>query len=1395
MAEEAKVSLLERSLSLSQNGGIYYGGARVEADERAAVLFVGLGGSGADALLRIKDQVKTRMILPLDKTGAPIAEQPKNIGFLEIDTDDSVQKASYGTAHFDQFGKEFCNIAVKSTPDVIADIKKAKATGEECWQWFDDDVNQVAGSKGAGGIRQIGRMLLMNNIAKVINAVSGKIERLTQDNQNIERLVICVFSGISGGTGAGTFLDMAYILRKIARKKQPNTNIMGYLLMPDVNEKNGGQIKSLRTNGFSSLKELDYWMNSAEHEDRYYQKFPNGFELNEHDCPFDFCHLLDGSDIGGHNFSYDKILRSVAENVFAYIAGENGGQTATGTMASMYDNIQLYIRRIAGSAKYPAGHNYLSLGAAKIEIPYTEISTLIAARVFQRLNAGMFQNRPTEKQFNISVFKDLEMTEECIRSTLYKNVTVQRPLLEVKNYKYADVWPNNAPYQAVHNWLATFQREIVPQAANLPAYLEGKLKEFIKRNLKDKKTGPVYLRYYVKSQESYCLYHMLEGFRKYCSELQTQCEAKSKELRDNLNQAFAAGSNLGAFDSKSKALDRYLKALNAWYRNQEHAFLNEKIVEVLETVQSRLELYYNNILRPLSDVLTELPEIFDKNVEYIKVNSSKVDESTDILIKPLEFEQTRKNMFDAAVVQAENNFLESLSGNIQKWIGRDIDGVDENISTSVDISGFISNFVSENFAGLLTIDMQDVMNSKLRNGESLANYIRNRVEDLLNLSYPMYKENTGIANSPEEFAMISVPKDCPLIEKVTRDHIKSKGLQRLISVKNSEEKNRMYIIKISSGYPIYSNAFIEDMEKVYEEQMTDQNTSSGNHLKPEWRDSLPSPCIEPAWRAPYTCERTKKRNDKYKALFEKCYATGIIVKDKDCFILKRANPEVAKNVSKASLTAPTILSKMVQFVNIKSKLWNGGDDIKLFTCGTHMKGQPDGEKENVKENILRFPLILDILEQESELADKIETIEEELHYPKYFSMANMNHMIRVDEITGDTSYQRTELDSLSTIELTKRQEMHPDYEEFQIYQSFCRNLNKNMKDEIELQYENLKERIKINPNALQEYIKEIRKYIQIYEKQAEKARNEMYDAGKEERPAFLEKIEFYRGCIEELERMLPMGVTKDGTKSEETTDSQKKDEEPKPAPVPEPVPTPTPAPVPTPAPEPQTPPRYLNPQTWQPIENPQLGQQVFDTKLSQMVTYTPEAPKAPRYLNPQTWQPIENPQPGQQVFDTKLGQMIAYIPEAPKAPRYLNPQTWQPIENPQPGQPVFDTQINQMIYYNPYQQPTQGGYPGMAPQQPVQGGYPGMAPQQPTQGGYPGMPGQQPTQGGYPGMAPQQPTQGGYPGMPGQQPVQGGYPGMAPQQPVQGGYPGMAPQQPTQGGYPGMPGGDENNQQ
>ena len=195
---ETKYSFLERSLSLSCNGGIYYKDG-AEPDKRTAVLLVGLGGTGADALLRIKDQVKTRMILPSDKRGAPIAEQPENIGCLEIDADDSVQKERYGTARFNTFEKEFCDISLynsgQNIPDILNNIMKAKKEGEECWQWVSEGVRNFM-SGYANFVRQTGRVCLMYNIKKVISMIREKIESIW--NGLTDKIMIYIFTGISG---------------------------------------------------------------------------------------------------------------------------------------------------------------------------------------------------------------------------------------------------------------------------------------------------------------------------------------------------------------------------------------------------------------------------------------------------------------------------------------------------------------------------------------------------------------------------------------------------------------------------------------------------------------------------------------------------------------------------------------------------------------------------------------------------------------------------------------------------------------------------------------------------------------------------------------------------------------------------------------------------------------------------------------------------------------------------------------------------------------------------------------------------------------------------------------------------------------------------------------------
>ena len=454
--------------------------------------------------------------------------------------------------------------------------------------------------------------------------------------------------------------------------------------------------------------------------------------------------------------------------------------------------------------------------------------------------------------------------------------------------------------------------------------------------------------------------------------------------------------------------------------------------------------------------------------------------------------------------------------------------------------------------------------------------------------------------------------------------------------------------------------------------------------------------MEASWHGIYECERTKKKNKKYREYFDEAVKLGLVTEHNGNIVLKKANEKIAASVGKSNLNAPTILKKIEQLTKIKMAVWDSGEELLLKPFGIYLRSlgtegaevadtsKLEREKDNIRENILRYPLVMEQLEKECHLAEKIQQLEDELYYPKYYAYAKVTHMIYENEIM-DVVYKRSEMDPMP-ITLMVGQEMSPDFREYQVYRRFCKLLDAKMRGEIDTQYTNLRERIKASKGQREEHYGEIReKYIPEYNTQVELVRQELYNAGPDEKEECINKLDFYTGVIEELTRMLPINEQKREVDLHEihhqeiTGQKIQKQEAPS-----------------------MTPPRYLDPTTYQPIAHPQPGQQVFDTKLQQVIMYQPEVP---RYLDPFTYQPITHPQPGQQVFDTKLKQMITYQPEPP---RYLDAFTYQPIVQPQPGQQVFDTKLRQIVAY----------YPGM--ESGAQPGYPQ---------GTPGMPGGQP---GYP---------------------------------------------------------------
>ena len=802
---EIRGSLSEKTFSLSRNGGIYYGGVSIQLDKESAFLFVGLGGSGADALLRIKDQIQRRMFFQLDRRGKLVADIPQNVGFLEIDTDRQVQGITYGTARFAPFGSEFCDISVQSIPDLIADVKRVKNMGTECWQWFDDDLKETfgAGIVGSGGIRQIGRMLFLNNIKKVISSIEGKIDALITGNPNINNLQICVFGGVSGGTGGGIVLDLAYVLRKIAKQKISGVTLAGYLLMPDVHELNGGKSQLLRMNGFSCLKELDYWMHCHIHEERYQQRFPNGLELNEWTAPFDFCHLFNASNNGEYQFNYAEVLESVAEAAFAYVTKSIDYGCCT------------------------VSDEYLSSGVSKIEIPYAEISALLAGRIFEKFSKGMFKSRPTEAEFRSSISEKLELTGEYIRTILYEKVRdVPRPNLDEQNYSFADVRRNDTPRRKVYEWLTLFQQSVVQQERTLRDALEDKLKEFIRSNLCRQQTGPVYLCYFMNSDQNSCLYHYLEDFYRHCWNLCTQCADYSEDLTEELQRAYRAVQN-GGFTGRRRrrqVLRNYLACLDVWYQNEERTFLNKKIIEILRELQNKVAFYYKHILCPLRDVLMKNSDMFIKNAEKTKP-----------FIPPLKLENSSRYAWEEGVVNMEQEFLKSLVEKVDQWMECHSDTTDGNKGKRFD--KFLSGFLCEYFAAPPNLNMETVMSAELKNGERLEDYMKECLNDLIQKSYPMYQTITDLSGMVQESAVLFVPEDCPLLYKAVGEYLEAEKLSGKIHLKKSAEKNRLSLMKLSAGYPLYANAFLQKMAQAYKNNAN----STGRHLRPEWEMLFPLP--------------------------------------------------------------------------------------------------------------------------------------------------------------------------------------------------------------------------------------------------------------------------------------------------------------------------------------------------------------------------------------------------------------------------------------------------------------------------------------------------------------------------------------------------------------------------
>lgn len=256
--------------------------------------------------------------------------------------------------------------------------------------WLSPELLITDGISGASGVRQAGRLLLFTKINQVVQTIERKIKVLSEGTN--KRLTVFIMTGISGGTGSGCFLDISYIIRGILEREHGSAgvdkvSILGYLFTPDVNLSN----KSLNThtseyikkNGFAALKELDYWMNVDERNERFKQQYGNILNVNSAMPPYNLCHLISATNLEGKPLenAYDYTMNVTAENITNFMANEDKQSGEEFAIHDYISNIGTNIKQM--HKEYTANYMYNILGASSAILPIEEMTTYLAYKVFK----------------------------------------------------------------------------------------------------------------------------------------------------------------------------------------------------------------------------------------------------------------------------------------------------------------------------------------------------------------------------------------------------------------------------------------------------------------------------------------------------------------------------------------------------------------------------------------------------------------------------------------------------------------------------------------------------------------------------------------------------------------------------------------------------------------------------------------------------------------------------------------------------------------------------------------------------------------------------------------------------------------------------------------------------
>ena len=984
------------------------------------LLVVGLGGTGCDTLLTIKEVFAERYILPKDAKGQDLPA-PNKTAYLGIDS------RSQKPEGFEE--GEYVDISLPGIDQMLADQDRLLTVYER--SWVNSKLRHSANGNGMGTIRQAARLALSRNYDRVSNAIRGALNNIVSVNAGladarVTQVEIVVVTGIGGGTGSGIFLDICQILRSIAQAETViPAKLTGYVVMPDVSLANvsaaSGMEGPIRHNSYAALKELDFWMRVKQHEIPYSMQYGNGVTISWDKPPLDYCILMSSSNVAGTPYKdgYKTVRNTIAENLMHYLAKEDSVGAAY-SYRQYEDNLAaIDIRK-----NYPLYYGYRAIGAFTKRIPkkpvlYYEGSILFKTFIPLRDDSDKLQ--PDRRMFTDGQGKPRAESITGVGKQLMQDFRTN--VCKMPTFCYTDLNDrakvanmqsmNPAPHNKWHTWRDTLSSPAALKAAQ--DYLDkawGRFEEFAKGVITDPAQGPFALLAYLDAKDGLISYmeEIKDNWENQYNKVHNHSIADSEKDCAAAWPAFRNPPLIG----KKGALEQYDQALKALYTSVNNDQFLEKHVASLKKLILRVKEYLNDGLKPMCDAILFLEKEFgtveqeDAMLVQDIYDLSTVKQSIDEEFRESNAEDRMSSKFLDKVADIS---LETQPNVDAKTSGVEFTGHKVGL---MEICEFLQKELEEVYGDVNNQSLDDIMKANV--GDDVAaqqEWIAKLANSALDSALPMFMQDSVFKSEDKApYSYMSIPQDA-------KEHLKYIQTafathDPAVEPKASTQKDHIYTLMAWDKLPLYRYGKFEDLRITYDQDLN-KESAYGVHLvrngnpdadyMSDW-SQLPSP--KPYFL--FSSNGVQSEQEQYmkvSKLVEKAVACGmIVVSDERPYVSATVNVLYAEGTS-AVLPNNTLKDKADQIAAEKNPAT--GDVYSRTETAERLKALlATGRKFLLEENDIKPTSIAAVIGLQNEPCDPFtdDTVKADLNK---LEKAKKNHKALCVELTKAIIYTRPDL--------------------------------------------------------------------------------------------------------------------------------------------------------------------------------------------------------------------------------------------------------------------------------------------------------------------------------------------------------------------------------------------------